>query len=98
MIEGPDPQTTMKVSWNKPDGGDAIDTYDLEWIPILNTRPIESLSVKHQNGRAEYSQHQSDLTPGEIYDVKISAKNKVGWNSTSQFFAIGKRVEVYFSY
>ena len=86
MIEGPDPQTTMNIFWNKPDGGDAIDTYELEWIPTLNSKPIGSLFVKHQNERSEYSQDQSNLTPGEIYNVTVGTNNTVGENTDSQFF------------
>ena len=89
IVEGSDPQTTMEIFWNKPDGGDAIDTYELQWMPTLSSSLPQPESVDHKPYQERYKQNKSDLTPGESYVVIVGAKNKVGWNNLSKNFTTG---------
>ena len=60
-----DNTTMIEVGWNKPDGGDAIDNYTLEWRNESDARYFET--IPHTSGTTSYTYMVGNLTPGSFY-------------------------------
>ena len=78
-MTGVDNTTAAFVYWNKPDGGDEIDGYTLQWTATSGDLPQNY--TPHINGTNEYSLFKTGLIPGEMYTVIIIANNSAGFSS-----------------
>ena len=67
----------MNITWRKPDGGEAIDNYTLQWTAITTGNTFNNVT-DHINGKQTYSYIQTGLTPGESYEIIISTSNEAG--------------------
>ncbi|CAK8684487.1 unnamed protein product [Clavelina lepadiformis] len=73
-----DPASTIQVEWNKPDGGDDIDNYLVEWWPSFNQSFVSFASVIHSNDDNVHKCIIIDLTGETTYKVQIKAQNSAG--------------------
>ena len=68
------------ITWWKPDGGDAIDEYFIEWLRADGS--IMSTKLDHIPGQSVYNYTISGLLPGEKIMSYVIAANGAG-NGTS---------------
>ena len=73
----------LKVSWNKPTGGDAIDEYIVQWKSGSETfanaeTDSREATVAHVSGTTGYETTISGLSNGTEYTVQVVARNGSG--------------------
>ena len=69
------------VFWNKPEGGDEIDQYYIEWYQNGRHSRSGYRYVKHKPKKMNYSFTISNLQPGAKYKLWIAAENSGGFGS-----------------
>ena len=69
--------TALCIGWKKPQGGQEINEYVLEWQKQSSTF-IESNSTLHDVNTDSYEYTISGLQPGERVAVTIKANNNAG--------------------
>ena len=80
------------VSWTKPNGGNAIDNYTLEWS-IRDNVTTELATVEHIRNMSAYTHTINSLSPGQMVNFSIKARNSAGTGVESSFgYASGKIV------
>ena len=67
------------MQWTKPNGGDAIDRYLLNW----SQSSISNATVAHKPGKVSYEYQIFGLEQGQYYDVTIAAENSEGISVSS---------------
>ncbi|CAK8684497.1 unnamed protein product [Clavelina lepadiformis] len=77
-----DNTTMIEVGWNKPDGGDAIDNYTLEWRNESDARYFET--IPHTSGTTSYTYMVGNLTPGSFYQFIVRSHNSAGNGDQSE--------------
>ena len=68
----------VEVSWSKPDGGDEIDQYYVEWYQ--KDQRIGYKYVKHLSNKLNYTFSITSLHL-ETYKIWVCAENSVGYGS-----------------
>ena len=72
------------VGFNKPQGGDAIDFYEITWYSENNSSFYESSGpIPHIAGQTNYSFVTKALTKGSVYRFTVEANNYVGASTSS---------------
>ncbi|XP_076806497.1 receptor-type tyrosine-protein phosphatase eta-like isoform X2 [Clavelina lepadiformis] len=71
-----DNTTMIEVGWNKPDGGDAIDNYTIEWRNESDARYFKT--IPHTSGTTSYTYIVGNLTPGSFYRFIVRSHNSAG--------------------
>ena len=66
--------TQICISWNKPDGGNAIDNYTLTWRK-QNDFKFLSHTTDHYKTTVAYSHRINELKPGQKVNFSIRANN-----------------------
>ena len=83
ISNGPDPSTSIDITWIKPDGGAAIDNYTLQWTALI-TNITNYTVVPHIKEQEFYNYIQTRLTSGEIYQVVVFTQNQAGSSITNE--------------
>ena len=73
----------LEVSWTKPDGGDAIDSYIVQWKSGIETfedaaTDGREVTVAHVSGTTTYDTTISGLANGTEYTLHVIAVNESG--------------------
>ena len=69
----------MIVSWIKPDGGDEVDQYHIEWYQYNRYQSSGYKYVEHILGVVNYSFAIINLQSETKYNIWIAAKNSEGY-------------------
>ena len=76
------------LSWSKPEGGNELDNYTVEWIEKDN---LEYSHTIPYNGTESNSYTINNLHPGQAVNVSIRASNCAGVGRASwKIYATGK--------
>jgi len=70
------------MEWRKPEGGDVIDLYHLQW---KHTNIIEEVFIPHISGQVEYSYIITNLLPETTYNIRLRGNNTAGWGEFTNF-------------
>jgi len=71
--------TSICVVWLKPQGGDAIDEYDVKLTSLVDPNNArEPMHEPHVRNKAMYNLTIDELQPGETVAVTVTAKNSAG--------------------
>ena len=77
------------VSWLKPEGGNEIDNYIVQWTIIEDN--VDHFEVIPYNGMESNTYTISNIQPAETVNVSIRVINSAGESGTSwQIYATGK--------
>ncbi|CAK8684514.1 unnamed protein product [Clavelina lepadiformis] len=68
-----DNKTMIKVDWTKPEGGDAVTTYTVEWFRFDDSKYFKT--IRHSKNSDMYSYTIQGLTPGGTYRVRVKSTN-----------------------
>ena len=77
-MAGDDNTTEAIAYWSKPEGGDEIDGYILQWTSTCGD--FTQNYISHVKGEDKYCQLQTGLVPGEIYEMILLANNSAGFS------------------
>jgi len=73
------------IDWTKPDGGDVIDLYHLQW---KHANMTEEVFIPHISGQNEYSYVIANLLPVTTYNIRLRANNAGGWGEFTNVISI----------
>ena len=65
-------KTSLVVHWNKPNGGDEIDVYEVTWSDDSDTFLI---NVTHEKGTVSYKHEINGLVSGQTYSILVATYN-----------------------
>ena len=74
--ENENSKSFLKLYWTKPNGGDAIDLYNVSWSP--STDKTNSKTVLHNRKNIEYEIEIDNLNPGNNYSITVTVINDQG--------------------
>ena len=74
---------TVYVSWEKPKGGEEIDTYEVKWKALSSG----GSQIPHIKGHTFYDIYVSNLESDRAYDFEVIATNIAG-NSKSNIVTV----------
>ena len=75
------PEHEANVFWNKPDGGDYIDRYQIDWYQYGIYYRSGYKFVKHESHTINFTFTISNLQSGTKYKVVVFAQNSAGYGS-----------------
>ena len=76
------------ISWLKPEGGNEIDNYIVEWMIESNMKHYDTIPY---NGMESNTYTINNLQPSQVYIISIRAQNNGGEGDVStKMYATGK--------
>jgi len=88
-----DSETSLCISWIKPNGGNAIDNYTVEWSTQNSTE--DSKIVLH-NSSDTFSHTIEKLSAGERVNVTVSARNSAGDGGSTVLYSASSNYLIFF--
>jgi len=73
------------MEWRKPDSGDEIDLYHLQW---KHDNITEEVFIPHISGQDKYSYTIANLLPVTPYNIRLRANNIGGWGEFTNFTSV----------
>ena len=83
-----DKSAEICISWFKPEGGNEIDYYIVDWMIEGNMKHSDIILY---NGRQSNNYTINNLQPAQVVDVSIRASNSAGESEAAKnYYATGK--------